>query len=301
MIFGITGSPEKENFNAVISILLEKLESNSIEYFVEDHIAGFIRKEGLKAKQLSGRTATCDELFRKTGMVVALGGDGTILRYAREAAFHNKPILGVNLGKLGFLAEVSTGELVDCIDEILADDYNISERILIEGTVAGTNESPFYGLNDIVIDRGGKARVIDIDVYINDDYVITFKGDGIIVGTPTGSTAYSLSCGGPIVAPDTDVLIVTPISPHTLNARPFIIPTGKTIRCIVRSQEQQVPVTADGQHPRFFSTPVEITLRRSDFTAKLVKRIVRSFYDVLREKLMWGKDVRLREAENRIR
>jgi NAD+ kinase len=294
MKFGITGNYGKDNFESVITILLEKLTRAGLTYMVEDHIADFIKSRGLNFKCDQINIGIRDKVLSGSDIIIALGGDGTILRYAHAAAFHDVPILGVNLGKLGFLAEVSTGELVDCIDELVRGDYIISERLMVEGTVTNSSDDTAYGLNDIAIDRGGKARVIDIDVHIENDFVITFKGDGLVVSTPTGSTAYSLSCGGPIVAPDTDVLIITPISPHTLNARPIIVPAEKTIRVMVQSQDHTVPVTADGQPVREYDSPLEITFRKSRFRARLIKRKVRSFYDVLREKLMWGRDVRLK-------
>jgi NAD+ kinase len=292
MKFGITGNSAKENFESVVTILLDKLTRSGLTYLVEDTIAAFLENRQIGFKCKPENIGTRDGVLSGSDIVIALGGDGTILRYARAAAFHDVPILGVNLGKLGFLAEVSTGELVDCIDELVKGDYNISERIIVEGEVSDDTVGTVYGLNDIVIDRGGKARVIDIDVDIENDFVITFKGDGLIVCTPTGSTAYSLSCGGPIVAPDTNVLVITPISPHTLNARPIIVPGGKVIHVTVRSQDQKIPLTTDGQMVKEYSSPMEITFRKSRYRTRLIKRKVRSYYDVLREKLMWGRDIR---------
>ncbi len=293
MKFGIVGNCQKENFSRAVSGLLHKLNENAIEYLVDEEITSYLHSTGDTFSINKNAVAKGEEVFSGTDIVIAMGGDGTILRFARQAAIQNKPILGVNLGKLGFLAEVSTDELSDCIDEIIKGDYIVSNRITIGCSIEGQPDNAIYGINDVMIDRGGLLRVIDVETYVDNDYLFTFKGDGLIISTPTGSTAYSLSCGGPIVSPDTDVMIITPVSPHTLNARPVIIPAAKVIRTVVSSPEKTVQLAADGQLQKHLTTPVELTLQRSEIQVKLIKRKVRSYYDVLREKLMWGRDVRV--------
>jgi NAD+ kinase len=293
MKFGIVGNSHKERFSYALSTLIDKLESNGTDYLIDEAIAS--ERTGSVKMNADGNVhiVAGEDLYTAADIIIALGGDGTILRYARAAAMHHKPILGVNLGKLGFLAEVSIPELPECIDEILRGDYNVSPRLAVSCTVQGIRHDPIFGINDIVIDRGGLLRVIDVETYVDDDYLITFKGDGLIVSTPTGSTGYSLSCGGPIVAPDTDVFIVTPVSPHTLNARPVIIPASKTVRAVVFSPDPTVQIAADGLSQGSFASPVEMVFGRSDIEVHLIKRKIRSFYDVLRDKLMWGRDVRV--------
>jgi len=293
MKFGIIANCHKENFAQAFNGLLSKLDSNSTDYLVDEEIVSFFRNKGDTSTIPSDAGVDRETLFSESDIVIALGGDGTILRFARQAAAKDKPVLGVNLGKLGFLAEVSTDELSDCIDEIINGDYIISTRLTIECAVKGEEYEKSFGINDIVIDRGGLLRVIDVEAYVDNDYLLTFKGDGLIVSTPTGSTGYSLSCGGPIVAPDTDVILITPISPHTLNARPVIVPAEKVIRTVISSPEKNVQLTADGQLQYSLETPLELTFKRSDIQVRLIKRKIRSFYDVLREKLMWGRDVRI--------
>lgn len=297
MIFGIVGNSQKEHFTEAISILLEKLQSNGIRYLIDEEIAAQLSSLNLLRSVNQTCKADAERVFCESDIIIALGGDGTILRFAREAAQRDKPILGVNLGKLGFLAEISQKELPECIDEILREEFHVSQRLTLECEIKGVQQKRVFGINDVVIDRGGLLRVIDVETYVDNDYLITFKGDGLVVSTPTGSTAYSLSCGGPIVAPDTDVFIITPISPHTLNARPVIVPADKRIRTIVSSPEQSVQIAADGQLQGRFTTPTELILRRSDIQVKLIRRKVRSFYDVLRSKLMWGKDVRINAGD----
>ncbi len=293
MKFGIVGNSQKENFTSVVSELLKKLDSSGIDYLIDEDIAEFLRESGASITMHKEAICPHHSVFSGSDIVIALGGDGTILRFSRQAAIQDKPILGVNLGKLGFLAEVSADELPECIDEILRGEYLVSNRLTIACSVPGAQNEEIFGINDVVIDRGGLLRVIDVEIYVDNDYLITFKGDGLIVSTPTGSTGYSLSCGGPIVAPDTDVLMITPVSPHTLNARPVIIPAEKTIRIVVYSPEPTVQLASDGQLQKLLSTPVELIFYRSSREIKLIKRKVRSFYDVLRSKLMWGRDIRV--------
>jgi NAD+ kinase len=298
MKFGIVGNVQKENFSAAISGLIEKIDAVNAEYIIDSDIIEGMRGSPDLISIRKDAVVERSAVFNNSDIVIALGGDGTILRYARWAALQNKPILGVNLGKLGFLSEVSIDELSECIDEILRGDYVVSNRLTIDCTICGNQDEAIFGINDVVVDRGGMLRVIDVETYVDEDYLITFKGDGLIVSTPTGSTAYSLSCGGPIVAPDTDVLIITPISPHTLNARPIIVPADKEIRVVIASPEPFVQLSVDGQLQRRLPIPTEMKLKRSDKVVKLIKRKVRSYYDVLRSKLMWGRDIRINTERN---
>ncbi len=293
MKFGIVGNVQKENFASAISGLIKKIDAVKAGYILDNDIIETLQDSTELISIRKDTVRDLDAVFNESDIVIALGGDGTILRYARRAAVRDKPVLGVNLGKLGFLSEVSTDELSECIDEILRGDYIVSNRLTIDCSTNGNGEDDIFGINDVVVDRGGMLRVIDVETYVDEDYLITFKGDGLIISTPTGSTAYSLSCGGPIVAPDTDVLIITPISPHTLNARPVIIPADKEIRVVISSPEPFVQLSVDGQLQRRLSIPVEMKFRRSDKEVKLIKRRVRSYYDVLRSKLMWGRDIRV--------
>jgi len=225
-------------------------------------------------------------------LVVALGGDGTILSAARRVGASGIPMLGVNLGKLGFLAEVSVEELGECVDEILSQNYNIEDRTVLQATVQTEKNELFYGLNDIVIHRGPSFRVIQLETYVNDEYLITYTGDGLIIATPTGSTGYSLAGGGPIIVPSSPVFVLTPIAPHTLMARPVVVPDDRRIVVVLNMPGRNIHFTADGQVDRIYESPVQIEVRRAPYTVKLVKRRRHSYYDLLRTKFMWGRDVR---------
>jgi NAD+ kinase len=224
-------------------------------------------------------------------MLISLGGDGTILRMARMVSGYDIPILGVNLGKLGFLAEVSLDELEMCVNDVLNGEYIIEERMMLQAQV-GDSKSKVQALNDIVLDQTGSSRMFSIHTYVNNEYLSKFTGDGIIIATPTGSTAYVLSNGGPIVTPTNRSMLISPICPHTLTARTVVVPDDSKITLRVEQSSGNIHFAADGQPQKFIKPPVDIIVEKSFMTTKLVKRKNTSYYDVLRRKLHWGKDVR---------
>jgi NAD+ kinase len=284
MTFGIVGNTAKPAVREVSVALTKHLGRLKIPYVVHDELARFV---GTLEPSCSEK-----ELVRRSEIVVALGGDGTMLAAARMVGPHGIPILGVNLGKLGFLAEVSVEEMNPSIDDILRGTYAVEERMAL---VASSNkESKDYAaLNEVVVDKGGSPRVIDLETHVNNDYLVTYTADGIILNTPTGSTAYSLATGGPIVAPQARVITVNPLAPHTLTARPVVVPDDSVIRIVVNSSPKPVHITTDGQAEGFYEAPVEFTIKKAPYTVKLIKRKQRSFYELLRTKLMWGRDVRV--------
>ncbi|MEK9138147.1 MAG: NAD(+)/NADH kinase, partial [Bacteroidota bacterium] len=202
------------------------------------------------------------------------------------------PILGINLGKLGFLAEVAPGEMQEAISEIISGKYRTEKRLVLEATVSQMKDRVMYGLNDVVVDKSRSSRLIDVEVYINDAFAVTYRADGLIISTPTGSTAYALSSGGPIVVPTSNVIGITPISPHTLSGRPLIVPDTDTIRIVTKAHMEEVLISVDGQEEAVLKPPVEVQIKRASHTVNLVKRVAGSYYDVLRAKLLWGKDAR---------
>ncbi len=292
MKFGITGNMEKSQLIPVTTELLRNFRTRKIECYVFDDLADRVNREAGEVLVDGDHRTPLKQLPECSDILIAFGGDGTMLSAARLVGGRGTPILGVNLGKLGFLAEVSVEELDASIDDILENRYIIEDRMVLEAKVEGSSAS-FYGLNDIVIDKIGSSRVINLKTFVDEDYLITYAADGIIISTPTGSTAYSLASGGPIVVPTSRVITITPISPHTLTARPVILPDTSTITVEVDSKEKSVHCTADGQFEEELIPPVTFKVRKGDFVVRLVKRIGRSYYDVLRAKLMWGKDVRL--------
>ncbi|UCF37119.1 MAG: NAD(+)/NADH kinase [Acidobacteriota bacterium] len=222
--------------------------------------------------------------------IIVFGGDGTMLSVARLIGEQKCPILGVNLGSLGFLTEVTLDRLYTDIKSLIEGDYEVEERCLLQAelrTVDGASQL-FHALNDVVINKAALARVVRVDAYFNEQFIASFVADGMIVSTPTGSTAYSLSAGGPIVYPSLESILITPICPHTLTNRPLIIPPDHRIRFILRSGED-VMLTIDGQVGVDFTEGDEVICTRSPYRIELVRPNNRGFFDVLREKLNWAK------------
>lgn len=295
MTFGISGNLEKDELPRVVEHLLARFHSEKIRYVIHDSIARFV-KPHLRVQKIDRAAVVSEKNLMKTcDMLISLGGDGTILRMARLLAGSKIPIIGINLGKLGFLAEVSLDEMDDCLTEILRDEYTIDQRMMLESHGNGM-KSTFTALNDVVVSKYGASRVMDIETHVNNEFLATFTGDGIIISTPTGSTAYALANGGPIVSPNNRSITISPICPHTLTARPVIVPDDSIITLKVLSSVSKIQLTADGQLEKHLSSPATVTVRKAPFQARLVKRRSTSYYEVLRKKLHWGTDVRNRSG-----
>ena len=232
-----------------------------------------------------------EEIAAHAEMIICLGGDGTLLRVARLVGDHEVPILGVNLGGLGFLTETTLNELDRVLEDVIRGAYKKDEREILKAAVIrrGEKMAEFMVLNEAVIHKGALARIIDIEVTIDGEQLTTFKADGLIISTPTGSTAYNLSAGGPIVYPSLHCIIITPICSHTLTNRPIVIPNDVMIRALLKTRQQEVFLTLDGQQgvPLDFEDTVE--LQRAKSRIFLVKSPYRNYYAMLKEKLNWGK------------
>ena len=296
MKFGIVGNLSKDTLAEAVVRLLGTGEKRFVEFVVHDEIAKAVNKQAGKRVIQKKFMAPLDEVASDCDMMIAFGGDGTILSVARLVGRAAVPILGVNLGKLGFLAELSVDEVESFVDDILNNQHVVVERMVVKVTAEG-HDVQFFGVNDIVIDKSNSSRVLDLETFVNNDYLMTYRGDGLIISTPTGSTGYSLATGGPIVVPNTDVLTISPICPHTLTARSVIVPDSSIVRVHIESDLQNVRLTADGQQEKIFTPPVNFLIQKADYTVKLVKRKDRSYYDVLRSKLMWGKDIRVAKVD----
>ncbi len=223
-------------------------------------------------------------------LIVVLGGDGTLLSVSRHVNREDVPILGVNLGSLGFLTEVSVEESRSMLDRTLGGEYDISKRIMLDVSVIRENERVFMLtiLNDAVITKDALARIIDIATYVNDEYLSTIRGDGLIVSTPTGSTGYSLAAGGPLIYPSLKDIVVTPICPHMLTNRPIILPEFVAIRAVLLSRDERVVLTLDGQIGFPLEYGDEVIVKKSARTISLIKSSLRGYFEILRTKLKWG-------------
>jgi NAD+ kinase len=228
-----------------------------------------------------------DQFRQESEMVVAIGGDGTILASARAVGLQEVPILGVNLGTLGFLAETVPDNLFVAMEKVEKGSYEIEERMLVKARV-GKRGKWHYALNDLVIDKGGFSRVIELHVQVSGHFVGSYTADGLIISTPTGSTAYSLSAGGPIVNPKMKALIATPICPHSLAVRPLIIGSGEFLWVQVYCDHEMAMLTIDGQAGQRLRSGAVVTATMADRTVKLIRVDSKSFYEILRTKLKWG-------------
>lgn len=289
MRFGIAGNVQKDGISAIAGRVLQRFEKDGVEYVVEKALATLLRSRS-KLK-IAGKVVSEKELPKKSEIIISLGGDGTILHLARNVAEYGTPIVGVNLGKLGFLTEASLEDLDTCLDELLKGEYFVVERMMLEASTARIART-YLALNDIVVDKFATSRVLDFETIVNGEYLATFPADGIIFSTPTGSTAYALANGGPIVTPQNKSITISPICPHTLTARPVIVPDDAVVRVRVTSPGHKVHLTADGQDEIILKSPTEVKIRKSKLRARLVRRRKTSYYDILRKKLNWGRDVR---------
>jgi NAD+ kinase len=233
--------------------------------------------------------------------LLTLGGDGTLLRGARLAGPRDVPVVGCNLGKLGFLTSVPLGRLEELIERLRDGDYAEERRLTLEvglhpaegatGTAAAKPTESFYALNDAVVHKGGFARLLAMRVWVNEEEVGQYSADGIVIATATGSTAYSLSAGGPILVPSLDALVATPICPHTMSIRPVVVPADATISVEILSRMEGILVTVDGQSGGHLGGGGRVTVQRSPHPVRLVRMPDQNFFSVLRQKMRWG-DVR---------
>lgn len=228
--------------------------------------------------------------------VVVLGGDGTLLRSVQRISSEDTPVLGVNLGSLGFLTEITSEEVEEALRTLVSGAYAFSWRSMLNATVVRGEESLTHeGLNDVTIAKASTvSRIVEFTVSVGDKFVSEFRADGLIVSSPTGSTAYNLAAGGPILHPALDAVVLTPICPHMLSYRPLVIPSGPAVRIRVRSSASPVHVTVDGQWSREVTPADELVVSMGKRRIKLVTSAARDYFEVLRTKLKWGDAPRLR-------
>jgi len=267
------------------------------------NITIWLRDRGLRAVFETNTAALCescewpirdkDRLVTEVDMVLVLGGDGTLLGMADRIAQAGLsiPILGINFGSLGFLTEVTLPELYPSLEAAVSGHAAVEERLMLRSTTVrnGALLGAHIGLNDVVITKTARSRLIDLSVWVGHEFLTRVKGDGLIIATPTGSTAYNLAAGGPIVEPSVGGLLITPIAPHTLTNRPIVIPSSSPIRVRPLIEERdEVYVTFDGQDGYQLQAGDEITVREAETRLRLVRPSTRSYFQVLREKLKWG-------------
>src|SRR3990172_8429125 len=289
MKFGIYGNITKAKLPEVVLKLCSKLKKDKIDYVLDSKLARIITsKSGFKFS--SSEKSEAKSLVTKCDFIISIGGDGTFLTTAKLVGNKGIPIIGVNYGKLGFLAENSADNIGSFIKDIIIGKYNIVERTVLKAKVQGVKKT-IFGINEIVINQSGIVKTIQIKASYNKQLVNSYHADGLIASTPTGSTAYSLSAGGPIVHPATDVIILSPLCPHTLTARSVVLPDDGVIEVKVLSR---IPfnVIADGNNyiRRVHNSIVEI--KKAPYKILLAKSLSSNYFKVLNEKLLWGEDRR---------
>jgi NAD+ kinase len=230
-------------------------------------------------------------LAASVDMVVVLGGDGTMISTARMLGDREIPVLGVNYGTLGYLTELRVEELIPALESIIAGHYTLDRRVMLAAELFRGEEKLLHErvLNDVVISKSALARIIEIETWINRQYVNRFRADGLIVSTPTGSTAYNLSAGGPIIYPSMNAVVITPICPHTLSNRPLVVPDDEEIELILKTPNEEVALTLDGQVGKPLEVEDRVLIRKSRTTFNLVQADTRNYFEVLRGKLRWGR------------
>ncbi|HDJ27986.1 MAG TPA: NAD(+) kinase [Proteobacteria bacterium] len=279
-----------------IGIIIKHNNTKALEVGIK--LESWLRKRGIRtvfskelAHAIPGSQAMEKlEIPQVADVIVVLGGDGTLLSVARLVDSHDVPILGVNLGSLGFLTAISLDELYTMMADILKNRFKVSKRMMLAARVYRQQEiiTTYSVLNDLVINKGALARIIELETTIDQGYLTTFKADGLIISTPTGSTGYSLSAGGPIVYPTLDSIIVSPICPHMLTNRPLLIPPEARIETVLASEGGDVSLTLDGQIGFALQQYDRISVTRADHYIELITSPTKTYFEVLRTKLKWG-------------
>jgi NAD+ kinase len=277
-LFENADKPEAIKYAETAAKLLIKMDA---EVYAQQRLADNVSPE---IAQLI-KAIPLDEFERHADIVISFGGDGTMLAAARTLINSNIPIIGFNVGKLGFLAEYSIEDIEQGLKDLIEGNYRVVDRFVIETEIDGEK---LYALNDFVIEKRNSSRMITVKTYANDHHIADYRADGLIITTPTGSTAYSLSCNGPVIAPATQVLCLTPVSPHSLNLRPVVIPDTNVVKCKILSNTGDANFVVDGQIIKILSDQSEVTIKRSEAIIKLIKPLESSYYDLLRKKFLWA-------------
>ncbi|NOY12261.1 MAG: NAD(+)/NADH kinase [Deltaproteobacteria bacterium] len=258
-----------------------QLKRDNVAVLLEDSLAEQIG-------QVNGYAG--EDIPAQVDLIIVLGGDGTLISVARQIGELNVPILGINLGQLGFLTEVTRDELPEMLERLVRGDYHVSDRMMLDALIHRNGQvvGKYTVLNDVVINKGALARIIDLETYVDGQHLSTYKADGLIISTPTGSTGYNLAAGGPIIFPEINSLVISPICPHMLTNRPIVVWSKSIIEIKVRFEDDVVFFTADGQVGRKLLPGDLVEVRRSTARTRLVTSPSKDYFTVLRTKLSWG-------------
>jgi NAD+ kinase len=291
MTIAIFGSPYPEHFSKYIQHLIKKLETEHINLIIEEEFSIFLENNIRFNKSISTFNSY-ETLKNKADFLLSIGGDGTLLKavtYVRESEI---PIMGINTGRLGFISSISADQIDDAITDILKGNYKINERTLLQlSSDKNLFKEKNFALNEVAVSKKDTSSMIRIDAYVDDEFLNTYWADGLVVSTPTGSTGYSLSCGGPIIMPGTNNIIITPNAPHNLNVRPIVIDDNSVVKLKIEDRDQLALVSLDSRS-RAFDSETELIIKKASFKIKLVQPQNNSFTTTIRHKLMWGLDKR---------
>jgi len=287
MIYGLTGNPHKSELWPLLDRVIETLDARGLPYRLAPDLAQGRSERGNPVPD--GCVApSVNDVGRQANVVFSFGGDGTLLRTAHAVSPSDTPLVGINIGRLGFLADVEHNQVARAIDMLEHGDYRISSRMVLEVEAKDRDLGRTWALNECVINRSGAAGLLRIAVTVDGEPLNTYWADGLIFSTPTGSTAYSLSAGGPILMPETDVVIITPIAAHTLSVRPVVLPATATIEAEVCNPERPYVFAVDGVSTEFKEPAISFMVRRAAHSVNLVKLDGSHVFNTLRRKLMWG-------------
>jgi NAD+ kinase len=291
MKIAIYGRPFSSGFEKKISALFVLLEKHGVEYFIHEPFHEFLlKKAGLTLKK-AGVFNTHDDITGRADIMFSMGGDGTFLEAVSIVQDYGIPIVGINTGRLGFLADISPEHIEESLSAILDGQYKIEQRSLVElELINSTWEGFACALNEVSIQKR-YSTMITIHTFLNDTYLNSYWADGLIVSTPTGSTAYSMSVGGPIMTPDSNNFIISPMAPHNLTIRPVVVPDHNQVRIEVESRDNSYLLTLDSR-TEIIEGEITLRLKKADFTIKTLRIKDATFYNTLRNKLMWGVDKR---------
>lgn len=292
MKIAVYGPEFNERSHSAIAALFAYLGSKSAEVFVDAHFFNSILEHSsinIKAYTLE----TFTDLDDSFDLMISVGGDGTILRAITHVKDLDIPIVGINTGRLGFLATIKRDDIIGALDQIFEGKYRISKRSVLSVTT-NQKESNFeldFALNEVTVSRKNTTSMISIETWLDDEYLNSYWADGLIISTPTGSTGYSMSCGGPVIMPESDSLVITPIAPHNLNARPLVISAKHKIRLNVSGREHEYLVSLDSRI-NSLDNSIGITIKKAAFDIKMIELEAGTFIQTLRKKLLWGADPR---------
>ena len=277
-IYAKTNHPDAEQ---IAIDICNRFKAEQIDVLLEDSLAEQIG-------QVNGHAG--EEIPGQVDLIIVLGGDGTLISVARLVGDRNVPIVGVNLGRLGFLTEVTRDELPEMLERLITGDYQVSDRMMLDASIYRNDKvvGKFTVLNDIVINKGALARIIDMETSVDGRHLTSYKADGLIISTPTGSTGYNLAAGGPIIYPDINSLLITPICPHMLTNRPIMVWSRSVIEIKVNFEDDVVFFTGDGQVGRKLLPGDRVEVRRSEVRTRLVSSPSKDYFEILRTKLNWG-------------